>query len=93
MRFRLVELGADKLGAMLFEHHAKDYGAAHYYKGGFQALKEAAYSLFGIDSADFCAQCMFEVTCRRLDGLPGMQADDDPVGEARSTNNISVSTT
>jgi len=71
LSYRLVELGADKLGSMLSEHKAKNYEAAHYYKGGFQALKEAASSLFGIDPDCFRSQCMFEIICLQLDGQPG----------------------
>jgi len=64
---KLVVLGADKLGSMLSELNAKNDGAAHYYKGGFQALKEVAFDLFGVDSADFRAQCSFIATVIRLD--------------------------
>jgi hypothetical protein len=72
---RLVELGADKLGSMLSQHKAKNYEAAHYYKGGFQALKEAASSLFGIESDSFRSQCMFEITCCQLDAKTEEQSD------------------
>ena len=65
---KLVELGADKLGSMLSELKAKNYEAAHYYKGGFQALKETAFSLFGIDSDDFRSRCLDEITACQLDG-------------------------
>ena len=71
LRYRLVELGANKLGSMLSEFKAKNYEAAHYYKGGFQALKEAASSLFGIEPNSFRSQCMFELTCLRLDAQAG----------------------
>ena len=66
---KLVELGADKLGSMLSELSSENYEASHYYKGGFQALKEAASSLFGIDSADFRMQCldMIIIVDQRLD--------------------------
>jgi len=63
----LVELGADALGSMLAELQAKKHESAHYYKGKFQALKEAAYTLFAIDSGDYRAQCMFVETVCRLD--------------------------
>jgi hypothetical protein len=72
LSYRLVELGADMLTSMLSELKAKDFEAAHYYKGGFQALKEAASSLFGIEPDCFRSQCMFEITCLRLDA----QAED-----------------
>ena len=71
LMYKLVELGADKLASMLSELEAGNDDAAHYDKGGFQALKEAAFSLFGIGSAEFRSQCMFESTCRRLGGQTG----------------------
>ena len=71
LRFRLVELGAEKLGSMLSELKAKNEEAAHYYKGGFHALKEAADSLFGIDSDAFRAECLFEMSCHKLDSQAG----------------------
>jgi hypothetical protein len=35
--------------------------------GGFQALKEAAFSLFGIDSVGFRLQRLDKITGQRLD--------------------------
>jgi len=58
---RLVGLGAEMLGSMLSELKAENYEAAHYYKGGFQALKEAALSLFGIQPDDFRVLCLDEI--------------------------------
>ena len=64
---RLVELGADALDAM-FEalRHETDLdenvGESHYFKGGFQALKEAAESLFNTCSDDFRSDCMTVVS-------------------------------
>jgi len=81
LRYKLVELGANKLGYMLSEHKAKNYEAAHYYKGGFQALKEAASSLFGIEPGSFRSQCMFEVTCLRLDAQAGNMYDQQSTDE------------
>jgi hypothetical protein len=73
--YKLIELGADKLGSALSELKIKDYEVAYYYNGGFHALKEVALYLFGIDSVDFRSRCMFEVTCRKLDAHAGETAD------------------
>ena len=65
---KLVELGAYRLGPMLSELKAKNYEAAHYFKGGSQALTEAAFSLSGIDSDGFRSRCLDVTTGHRLDG-------------------------
>jgi len=67
LRCRLVELGANKLGCMLSERKAQNHEAARYYKGGFQALKEAASSLTGVEPHSFRSQCFLLVTCLILD--------------------------
>ena len=77
LSYRLVELGADKLGSMLSEHNAKNFEAAHYYKGGFQALKEAASYLFGIEPDSFRLQCMIEITSSKLDDQSGYICTDE----------------
>jgi hypothetical protein len=67
LKYKLVELSSNKLSLMLSENKAKNGKADHYNKGGFHALQEAALSLFGIEPDSFRSQCMFELTCLRLD--------------------------
>ena len=55
---RLVALGAKTLRDMFEALRCGNHEAAHYYKGGFQALKDTAYSIFDICSADFRADCV-----------------------------------
>ena len=75
LRYKLVELGAGSLSSMLSALKEGDEGAAHYFKGGFQALKEAAFSLFGTEPDKFRSQCMFESVCRQF----GDETGDAPV--------------
>jgi hypothetical protein len=55
---RLIRLGANKLTEMFHGIDTLDHNYAHYFKGSFQALKEVAQILFGIDSTNFRSYCM-----------------------------------
>lgn len=67
LRYRLVELGAEKLAFLISKNKPKNDNVTHHYRGGFQALQQASFRLFNIDAARFRAQCMFEIRCLRLD--------------------------
>ena len=58
----LINLGAEKLGAHLDALKRKEHEVAHYFKGSFQSLKEAAQKLFGLDSSEFRALCLDKIT-------------------------------
>jgi len=57
---KLIGLGSEKLDAHFAYLNHGEHEAAHYYKGAFQALKEAASSLFGIDHSEFRSICIFQ---------------------------------
>ena len=76
---KLVELGADKLVAMFDAlvdeaNHNDEGGASHYFKGGFQALKEAAALLFSKDPDDFRYECMVMIEERQTTAQASLHA-------------------
>jgi len=74
---RLVELGADKLESMFESLKLKDQEAAHYYKGGFQALKEAAHDIFDMDTDGYRADCITVVNFRQAGALESGEVSGD----------------
>lgn len=54
---KLVSLGAEKLEHHLHYLSNRDCEMAQYFKGSFQALKEAAQVLFEIDHVEFRGRC------------------------------------